>query len=226
MYDSRYILKRIYQIAQNAISNSPVVSNRGVDFDEVTALMMSAGLLDRITKRTDDIMYFRKMAVPGLLVSIALEQNIRIIEDDSTVSMLRICGSYFTVESSSQVVQVIKTLFNALNDTDQIMTEVRRNKEKARRLKEMIQKSATDVIKATLHGSRTQYRVIFHEDKIVLDVKMPKKMALSFDLYNKTFTEDLKKVRGIIEKMTVIMDCDCHFNLKNYGNDVKWTDSE
>ena len=55
---------------------------------------------------------------------------------------------------------------------------------------------------------------------------MPKKKALSFDLYNKSFTEDLKKVRGIIEKMTAIMDCDCHFNLKNYGNDVKWTDSE
>ena len=121
MNDSRYILKRIYEIAQNAISNSQVVSNRGVDFDEVTALMMAAGLSDRITKRTDDIMYFRKMAVPGLLVSIALEQNIRIIEDDSTVSMLRICGSYFTVESSSQVVQVIKTLFNALKDTDQII---------------------------------------------------------------------------------------------------------
>ena len=36
----------------------------------------------------------------------------------------------------------------------------------------------------------------------------------------------LKKVRDIIKKMIAIMDCDCHFNIKNYGNDVKWTDSE
>ena len=86
-------------------------------------------------------------------------------------------------------------------------------------------KSANDVIKATLRGSETQYRVVFQE-KVILDIKMPKKMVLSFDLYNKTFTEDLKKVRDIIEKMTAIMDRDCHFNLKNYGNDVKWTDSE
>ena len=129
------------------------------------------------------------------------------------------------VESSGQVVQVIKTLFNALKDTDQIMTEVRRSKEKALRLKNLVQKSANDVIKATLRGSETQYRVVFQE-KIILDIKMPKKMVLSFDLYNKTFTEDLKKVRDIIEKMTAIMDCDCHFNLKNYGNDVKWADSE
>ena len=120
---------------------------------------------------------------------------------------------------------MIKTLFNALKDTDQIMTEVRRSKEKALRLKNLVQKSANDVIKATLRGSETQYRVVFQE-KIILDIKMPKKMVLSFDLYNKTFTEDLKKVRDIIEKMTAIMDCDCHFNLKNYGNDVKWTDSE
>ena len=129
-------------------------------------------------------------------------------------------------ESSGQVVQVIKTLFNALKDTDQIMTEVRRNKEKALRLKNLVQKSANDVIKATLRGSETQYRVVFHEEKVILDVKMPKKMVLSFDLYNKTFTEDVKKVRDIIEKMTAIMDCDSHFNLKNYGNDVKWADSE
>ena len=226
MNDSRHILKRIYEITRNAISNSPVVSDRGVDFDEVTALMMAAGLSDRITKRTDDMMYFRKMAVPGLLVSIALQQNIRISDDEHSISMLRICGSYFTVESSGQVVQVIKTLFNALKDTDQIMTKVRRSKEKALRLKNLVQKSANDVIKATLRGSETQYRVVFHEEKVILDVKMPKKMVLSFDLYNKTFTEDLKKVRDIIEKMTAIMDCDCHFNLKNYGNDVKWTDSE
>ena len=52
MNDSRHILKRIYEITRNAISNSPVVSDRGVDFDEVTALMMTAGLSDRITKRT------------------------------------------------------------------------------------------------------------------------------------------------------------------------------
>ena len=179
MNDSRHILKRIYEITRNAISNSPVVSNRGVDFDEVTALMMTAGLSDRITKRTDDMMYFRKMAVPGLLVSIALQQNIRISDDERSISMLRICGSYFTVESSGQVVQVIKTLFNALKDTDQIMTEVRRNKEKALRLKNLVQKSANDVIKATLRGSETQYRVVFHEEKVILDVKMPKKMTFS-----------------------------------------------
>lgn len=227
MTDSRLILKRIYEITQSAISNSPPVrSGYGVDFSEVTAYMMAAGMNDRITKVTDEIMYFKRMSVHGLLVSISLQVNVTVMEKDEPMSFLKICGSYFTVYSSYQAAHTVKTLIMALNDADQFSQEIKRNREKELKLKRLVQNTADELIKSSLNGLNVSYRVIYKDEKVVLDIKMKKKLALSFDLYYPSFAENLESAIPIIEKMTALLDCGCHFNLKNYGNDIKWIESE